>query len=202
MISQSVVCIYMHVANVPAWACCCAVVIHMQWLYIVLEHWMVEVFSNWIIFFAKTSWGLKTQKCSWFNFFFRGGGGGILGAPHAPTRGSRGVGKRYTSSYDHDIWPVKILERSRLGSQKLSSGNLGGGRIKKKFWQNHKAFLAGSRECLISKFMEDLMTVSDWVEGNLRSRKNNFCYDSLQIFRISHQDPKSMVLTENKMVIV
>ena len=28
--------------------------------------------------------------------------GGEFGAPHAPTRGSRGVGKRYTSSYDHD----------------------------------------------------------------------------------------------------
>ena len=38
MISQSVVCIYMHVVNVFVWVCCCAVVIHMQWLYIVLEH--------------------------------------------------------------------------------------------------------------------------------------------------------------------
>ena len=28
---------------------------------------------------------------------------GVFGAPHAPTRGSRGVGKRYTSSYDHDM---------------------------------------------------------------------------------------------------
>ena len=48
-------------------------------------------------------------------FFFGGGGGvGVFGAPHAPTRGSRGVGKQYTSSYDHDMWPVKILERSGL----------------------------------------------------------------------------------------
>ena len=50
--------------------------------------------------------------------YFSGGGGGgdfgVFGAPHAPTRGSRGVGKRYTSSYDHDMWPVKILERSGL----------------------------------------------------------------------------------------
>ena len=48
--------------------------------------------------------------------YFSGGGGilGCLGRPHAPTRGSRGVGKRYTSSYDHDMWPVKILERSGL----------------------------------------------------------------------------------------
>ena len=37
--------------------------------------------------------------------YFSGGGGdfGVFGAPHAPTRGSRGVGKRYTSSYDHDM---------------------------------------------------------------------------------------------------
>ena len=36
-------------------------------------------------------------------FFGGGGGGGILGCLGRPTRGSRGVGKRYTSSYDHDI---------------------------------------------------------------------------------------------------
>ena len=54
----------------------------------------------------------------WNAFFFFGGGGdfGVFGAPHAPRGGggSRGVGKRYTSSYDHDMWPVKILERSGL----------------------------------------------------------------------------------------
>ena len=57
----------------------------------------------------KKIWGLKTKnkKCSWDsethtqNFFL--GGGGDFGVPHAPTRGSRGVGKRYTSSYDHDL---------------------------------------------------------------------------------------------------
>ena len=34
-----------------------------------------------------------------------GGGGRFwgVGAPHSPTRGSYGVGKRYTSSYDHDM---------------------------------------------------------------------------------------------------
>ena len=32
-----------------------------------------------------------------------GGDFGVFGAPHAPTRGSCGVGKRYTSSYDHDM---------------------------------------------------------------------------------------------------
>ena len=44
---------------------------------------------------------ISANKCS----FFSGGGGnfGVFGAPHAPTRGARGVGKRYTSSYDHDM---------------------------------------------------------------------------------------------------
>ena len=54
-------------------------------------------------------WNACKQK-----FIFRGGDFGVFGAPHAPTRGSRGVGKRYTSSYDHDMWPVKILEPSGL----------------------------------------------------------------------------------------
>ena len=41
-----------------------------------------------------------------------GGGGdfGMFGAP-APTRGSRRVGKQYTSSFDHDLWSAKFLER-------------------------------------------------------------------------------------------
>ena len=45
--------------------------------------------------------GGEVQK----KLIFRGGGGdfGVFGAPHAPTRGSRGVGKRYTSSYDLDM---------------------------------------------------------------------------------------------------
>ena len=65
------------------------------------------------------SWGGGGEKFlsffSLLNFFFGGGGDfGVFGAPHAPTRGSRGVGKQYTSSYDHDMWPVKILERSGL----------------------------------------------------------------------------------------
>ena len=52
----------------------------------------------------KCSWGLKTQKKKKKKYFFGGGGGvGVFGAPHAPTRGSRGVGKQYTSSYDHDM---------------------------------------------------------------------------------------------------
>ena len=68
-------------------------------------------------FFLRGGGGEKFQFFFPTKFFFRGGGGGdfgVFGAPHAPTRGSRGVGKRYTSSYDHDMWPVKILERSGL----------------------------------------------------------------------------------------
>ena len=52
--------------------------------------------------FQKCSWGSETHANK--NLFFGGGGDfGVFGAPHAPTRGSRGVGKRYTSSYDHDM---------------------------------------------------------------------------------------------------
>ena len=51
-------------------------------------------------FFQKCSWGSETHANK--NLFFRGGGDfGVFGAPHAPTRGSRGVGKGYTSSYGH-----------------------------------------------------------------------------------------------------
>ena len=57
----------------------------------------------------KSSWGSETQII----IIFWGEDFGVFGAPHAPTQGSRGVGKWYTSSYDHDLWPVKILERSR-----------------------------------------------------------------------------------------
>ena len=63
-----------------------------------------------IFFFKNVPGVLKRMQ---FKFFFSGGGGGdfgVFGAPHAPTRGSRGVGKRYTSSYDHDY----DLERSGL----------------------------------------------------------------------------------------
>ena len=47
---------------------------------------------------------LKRPKKIWgggAKILFGGGGGdfGVFGAPHAPTRGSRGVGKRYTSSF-------------------------------------------------------------------------------------------------------
>ena len=119
----------------------------------------VEFLTENFVFAKKCSWGLKTpKKCSWGsethanNLFFGGGGGlGCLGRPHAPTRGSRGVGKQYTSSYDHDMWPVKILERSGLAVKSYHPETLAAEeekKINKKLWQNHKAFPAGSRECL------------------------------------------------------
>ena len=60
-------------------------------------------FSLLNFFFKKCSWGSETHANK--NLFFGGGGGdfGVFGAPHAPTRGSGGVGKQYTSSYDHDM---------------------------------------------------------------------------------------------------
>ena len=74
----------------------------------------LRVFFPTKFFFLKNVPGvLKRMQAK---IYFSGGGGdfGVFGAPHAPTRGSRGVGKRYTSSYDHDMWAVKILERSGL----------------------------------------------------------------------------------------
>ena len=72
-------------------------------------------------FCAKTSsWGLKTQtkKTKNYKLFFPtkfgGGGGWDFGGVWGARRPHPGVA------------------RGRLGSQKLSSGNLGGGRIKKK----------------------------------------------------------------------
>ena len=74
---------------------------------------ILSFFSLLNFFFQKCSWGSETHANK--NLFFGGGGDfGVFGAPHAPTRGSRGVGKPYTSSYGHDMWPVKILERSGL----------------------------------------------------------------------------------------
>ena len=72
----------------------------------------VEFLTEKKYFAKKCSWRLKRMQAK---IYFSGGGDfGVFGAPHAPTRGSRGVGKQYTSSYDHDMWPVKILERSGL----------------------------------------------------------------------------------------
>ena len=56
-----------------------------------------------IFFFKNVPGVLKHMQTK---IYFSGGGGGdfgVFGAPHAPTRGSRGVGKQYTSSYGHDM---------------------------------------------------------------------------------------------------
>ena len=55
-----------------------------------------------VFFFKNVPGVLKRMQTK---IYFSGGGGdfGVFGAPHAPTRGSRGVGKQYTSSYDHDM---------------------------------------------------------------------------------------------------
>ena len=61
-------------------------------------------FSLLNFFFQKCSWASATHANK--NLVFGGGGGGdfgVFGAPHASTRGSGGVGKQYTSSYDHDM---------------------------------------------------------------------------------------------------
>ena len=64
-------------------------------------------------------------------YFFRGGGGdfGVFGALHAPTRGSENdTLLPMTMTCDRlKFWSGPV----RLGGEKLSSGNLGGGRIKK-----------------------------------------------------------------------
>ena len=67
---------------------------------------------------------------------------GVWGAP-------RGIGKRYTSSYDHDMWPVKILERSGLAVKNYHPETLVAEEEKKKeknSWQNHKAYGRSRRE--------------------------------------------------------
>ena len=68
-----------------------------------------------IVYMSKKKMFLGFWNACKQKIIVRGGGDfGVFGAPHAPTRGSRGVGKQYTSSYDHDMWSVKILERSGL----------------------------------------------------------------------------------------
>ena len=113
-----------------------------------------EFFFPTKFFFSKMFlgfWNACKQK-----FIFRGGGwGGFWGVWGHP--GDARVGKQYTSSYDHDMWPVKILERSGLAVKSYHPETLAAEeekkekkKEKKKFWQTHKAFPAGSRECLIT----------------------------------------------------
>ena len=132
-----------------------------QWLYIVLEHSrspsphkMIShhtiivldylIINQKIIFHKKCSWGPKTHKFFTYNFLFKnvpgvlkrthiGGGdfGGVWGAPRPQPGVARG---RKTIHFF--LWPWSVTSQNsgtvRLGGQKLSSGNLGGGRIKNK----------------------------------------------------------------------
>ena len=61
-------------------------------------------FFSLLIFFFKNVPGVPGVLKRVLKFFGGGGGGfwGVWGAPR-PHPGSRGVGKQYTSSYDHDM---------------------------------------------------------------------------------------------------
>ena len=78
----------------------------------VQRHWSwCPKFFSLQIFFSKNVPGVLKRKI----FFYLGGGGdfGVFGAPHAPTRGSRGVEKRYTSSFDRDrpkFWNRRLAQ--------------------------------------------------------------------------------------------
>ena len=115
MISLSVVCIYMHVANVPAWACCYAVAIHMQWLYIVLEHsrWSLidrldDVYRDiadivYLLDVLVVVVHISHSNC-WTTYYCTRIEVRVLRAGRRRGVGvGVGVGKRYTSSYDHDM---------------------------------------------------------------------------------------------------
>ena len=49
--------------------------------------------------------------------------------------------KRYTSSYDHDMWPVKILERSGLAVKSYHSESLAAEEEKKKEKKKKKKYI-------------------------------------------------------------
>ena len=93
-------------------------------------------------FVKKCSWGSETKK-----LFFGGGGFGVFGVPHAPTRGSRGVGKRYTS-YDHNRtkfwnspnWRSKVITRKswrRKNKQEASRPDSSATYILASAWEIH-----------------------------------------------------------------
>ena len=88
------------------------------WDYLLLHEDWGECSEDWagacrwggggkVEFLTEKNFPLRNVPGVPTKIIFRGGGGdfdfGVFGAPHAPTRGSRGVGKRYTSSYDHDM---------------------------------------------------------------------------------------------------
>ena len=94
------------------------------WDYLLLHEDWGECSEDWA---GACRWG----GVEWGDF-------GVFGAPHAPTRGSRGVGKQYTSSYDHDMWPVKILQRSGLAVKSYHPETLAAEEEKKKKKEKRK----------------------------------------------------------------
>ena len=68
------------------------VVIYRGWKFLVTDFFVPAKTSSWglmtekNVFFQKCSWGSETHAI----FVFGGGDFGVFGAPHAPTRGSRG----------------------------------------------------------------------------------------------------------------
>ena len=104
-------------------------------------------------FFFKCSWSSETHAHKNKKYFSGGGDFGVFGAPHAPTRGSRGVGKRYTSCYDHDMWPVKILERSGLAVKSYHPETLANKKNKiKKNKKNSDKTIRHSRRGMPNKY--------------------------------------------------
>ena len=69
------------------------------WKFLVTEHFFSQKHLPEVLKRKnKCSWGSETHANK--KKFRRGE---ILGCLGRPTRGSRGVGKRYTSSYDYDM---------------------------------------------------------------------------------------------------
>ena len=104
-------------------------------------------------FFQKCSWGSETHA----QFFFWGGRVlGCLGRPTLPPGGRAGsendtlLPMTMTCNrfkfWSGPAWRSKVIIRKpwRRKNKKIKK--------EKKFWQNHKAFPAGSRECLITYY--------------------------------------------------
>ena len=95
-------------------------------------------------------WNACKQK-----FIFRGGGGilGCLGRPTPPPGGRAGSENNTLlpmtmicdrlKFWSGPAWRSKVIIRKPWRRKNKKNKN-------KKFWQNHKAFPAGSRECLIT----------------------------------------------------
>ena len=132
-------------------------------------------------FFSKMFlgfWNACKQK-----FIFRGGGGilGCLGRPTPPSGGRAGSENNTLlpmtmicdrlKFWSGPAWRSKVIIRKpwRRKNKKKKK------KKKKKFWQNHKAFPAGSRECLISQIRQQITLGSNYTKHYLgvgHSRKN------------------------------